>query len=159
MTALNGNIVTTAPSSAPLNNMTALPAPGSLATTPVSGPIGQINYQPTIPNNRNLTFAYQSALAWWSGYLNYQQAAQSLNFSGGGIMDITAAIAAANYILAGGFTQFQYYSPRRATMIMRANDQSPVHFPKIREIGNASVQLNMYTPVTSPYSYQIALSF
>jgi len=159
MAALNGTVGTTAPATAPLNYMTTLPAPGSVATTPVNGPIGAINFTPTIPNDRSLNFAYQSAIAWWSGYFNYTQAAQSLNLSGADFFTKIAALGAANYILGIPFTQFRDYGGRRATMIMRANDQSPVHFPMIQEINNATVQFNMYTPVVSSYSFEIPLSF
>jgi hypothetical protein len=160
MTALNASALSSTPPSAPLNYLTATPVPaGPPSTIPISV-AGQVNYQNFIPNDRTMTFAYQSALAWYSGYFNYVQAAQNLNFSGASYVDIAMALSGANYILSDGiFPQFQSYGSRKATMIIRANDQAPVHFPKVTLINNANVQFNTYTPTVSTYSVEVPLRF
>lgn len=162
MAALNGNVVATAPSSAPLNYLSATPVSGVAGiTTPLTPLQEAINYSPSTLNIKFLTFAYQSALAWWVGYFNYKQAAEGLDFSGGGTaMSKGMAIGASNYILwDGAFTQYQNYSTRQATMIIRANVQSPVQFPMMHLINNASVDINTYTPAVSSYSAEVPLRF
>jgi hypothetical protein len=156
MTILNGYAITSPPSST-INYAALATSATSTNTNPAVGNV--TTTKATIPNDRDLTFMYQSAAAWWSGYLDYKAAAQSLSLHGDPLA-ISRAIAGTTYILSDGvFSQFQNYGTRRSTMIIRANDQSPVHFPPMQNINGADVQLNAYTPAASSFQVEVPLKF
>ncbi|MBS1598596.1 MAG: hypothetical protein JST75_10265 [Bacteroidetes bacterium] len=158
MAALNGSAITsTAPTSSINYAAVTIPPPAISITTPVKASSPIITLPP--PNDKNLTFAYQSALAWWSGYFDYKTAAQSLYLSGTPL-DIALAIAASAYIQSdASFVQFQNYGTKRSTMVVRANDQTPVHFPPLQIINGAAVQFNAYTPTVSSFNIEVPLKF
>ena len=160
LVALNG-IAPPAPSpAAPLGNfVTVAPFTTITVTAPGNVTPNQIPSQIFNPNSVGLTFAYKSALIWWSGYTSYEQAAQSLNFSGGDPVSIIRAAGAASILAGTPFTFFQNYSARQATMIIRANDQTPVIFPITNPVTNPAAGVNTYIPTVSSWSVVVPLSF
>lgn len=156
MNILNGYAVSSAPSST-INYAALTTSPTSTNTN--AAVVNISTSKVSLPNDRVLNFMYQSSAAWWSGYLDYKAAAQSLSLHGDPL-SISRAIAGTIYILSdGSFSQFQYYGTRRSTMIIRANDQSPVHFPPVQNINGADVQLNAYTPAVSSFQVEVPLKF
>lgn len=156
MAALNGSTspIPVNATISPVVTITNIPT----GTTPSPNP-NIVGAKYVLPNDRTISFAYQSALAWWSGNLDYKAAAQSLRLSGD-LLQISVAMAAAVFILSdNSFTPLQNYNQRRTTMIIRANDQSPVHFPLVQNINGADVQFNAYTPTVSSLNIVVPIKF
>ena len=158
ISVLNSGSVTPAPPSSTINYASVTIPPPSTSQVAKAGmalPVGSL----PVPNDRNMGFAYESPSVWWAGYFNYQQATQCLYLSGS-LTDISIALAASVYINnTANFIYFQYYNNRRATMSIRANDQSPVAFPPLQIIDGNPVQFNAYTPAVSSYSIDVPLRF
>ena len=160
LVALNGIAPSTPPPAAPLGNFVTV-APFTTVTVTAPGNVtpNQISSQIFNPNSVGLTFAYKSALIWWSGYTSYEQAAQSLNFSGGDPLSIIRASGAGGVLASTPFTFFQNYTARQATMIIRANDQVPVNFPITSPVTNPAAGVNTYIPTVSSWNVVVPLSF
>ena len=154
MAVLNGN-TGTVPVAATTSPVATVSNISSASTTPSSNIVG---FQLVQPNDRTLNFAYQSASVCWSAYLDYKAAAESLQLSGSPVQ-ISLAIMAASYILNTNFVWLQNYNQRKTTMIIRANDQSPIHLPQAQYINGILIQLGAYTPIVSSSSVNVPVKF
>lgn len=161
LAALNNNSSSPTPPSHAAVNPVSLVTIG-ITNPPITKPINpKIIVIPQQPiNDKALWFTYRSPLTWWSAFFNYQTAAEGVNL---GIFEKLAhpdvTVAMAFYENTNNFIPLQSYTPRKTTMIVRANQPVPVQFAQTQNINNASVSFKEYVPRVSGFYAEVPLNF